>query len=201
MKLKYNKCDLMPKVVPEYKEIAKSKIIQAAIKVFSKKGYHGSKMDEIAEEVGVSKATLYTYFKSKEDILQAIWISSNQTLDFKKSFEGQDYQEVLEELYNIMSESSGIHLSFEITALSAHNENIKKINKKAYEEKMEALKRYLEIQQENGLIKKDINADVLTQILTALYTDVATQLLIGIDKTEVHKNWKKSVQFIFKIIK
>ena len=188
----------MPKVVPEYKEIAKFKIIQAAIKIFYKKGYHGSKMDEIAEEVGVSKATLYTYFKSKEDLLKAIWISSNQTLDFKKSFEGQDYPKVLEELYKMMSESSGMHLSFEITALSAHNENIKKINKEAYEEKMGALKAYLENQQENGLIRKDINADVLAQILTAIYTDVATQLLIGMDKTEVHENWEKSVNFIFK---
>lgn len=45
----------MPKVVPEYKELAKKKIIDAAYSIFYKKGYHGSTMDDISNEVGVSK--------------------------------------------------------------------------------------------------------------------------------------------------
>lgn len=189
----------MPKVVPEYKEIAKTKIIMAAIKVFTEKGYHGSTMDKIAKEVGVSKATLYTYFKSKEDILKAIWISSNQTLiDLQKSFGGRDYLEVLEEVYKMMSESPGLHLSFEMTALSSHNENIKKLNKEAYNEKLEGLKTFLQDQQNNRKIRDDLDASVLAQILTGLYTDAATQLLIGIDKANVHETWKKSVAAILK---
>lgn len=62
----------MPKVLPEYRELLKVKIIQAAVNIFSKKGYHGTNMDEIAREVGVIKATLYLYFENKLDILQAI---------------------------------------------------------------------------------------------------------------------------------
>ena len=93
----------MPKVVPEYKEIAKNKIIQAAIKIFSQKGFHKSTMDEIAREVGVSKGTLYTYFKSKEEILKEIWELNNQNiLDLKKTFKGYNCSEVLEELYRMM---------------------------------------------------------------------------------------------------
>lgn len=198
-KSKLIKSDIMPKVVPEYKEIAKNKIIMAAVKVFSKKGYHGSTMDEIAKEVGVSKATLYTYFKSKEDILKVIWISSNQTLIYiQKSFEGQNYLEVLEEVYNMMAESEGLSLSFEMTALSSYNENIKKLNKDAYNEKLEGLRAFLQDQQNKGKISDDLEAIILAQILTGLYTDAATQLLIGIDKDKVHENWKKSVTAIFK---
>ena len=187
----------MPKVVPEYKEIAKTKIIQVAAKVFSEKGYHGSTMDKIAKKVGVSKATLYTYFKSKEDILKVIWLLSNRTLiDIQKSFEGRDYLEVLEEIYKMMSESEGLHLSFEMTALSSHNENIKKLNKEAYNEKLEGLETFIQDQQNKGKIRDDLDATVLTHILTALYTDVATQLLIGIDKEKVHETWKKAVAAI-----
>lgn len=215
-KSKLIKSDIMPKVVPEYKEIARNKIVMAAVKVFSKKGYHGSTMDEIAKEVGVSKATLYTYFKSKEDILKVIWISSNQTLidsykienfvdpriydsrRIQKSFEGQNCLEVLEEVYNMMAESEGLSLSFEMTALSSYNENIKKLNKDAYNEKLEGLRAFLQDQQNKGKINDDLEADILAQILTGLYTDAATQLLIGIDKGKVHENWKKSVTAIFK---
>lgn len=184
----------MPKVVPEYKEIAKNKIIQAAIKIFSKKGFHKSTMDEIAKEVGVSKATLYTYFKSKEEILKEIWKLNNQNiLDLKKAFKEYDCSEVLEELYRMTTESLGLHLSFEITALSSQNEKIKKINKESYESKLESLTEFLKDQQEKGAIKKDIDAPILAQILTALYTDVATQLLIGIDNKKVHEKWTKSI--------
>lgn len=190
---------LMPKVLPEYKEIAKKKIIQAAIKIFYDKGYHGATMDEIAEDVGVSKATLYTYFKNKEDILKAIWVSSNQTLiGLQKSFEGRDYQEVLEELYRMISESPGLHLSFEVTALSSHNENIKKINKQLYDEKLKMLKSFLQDQQDKGTIRDDLNPDVLAQILTALYTDVAAQLLIGKDESRVHENWRELLSIVLK---
>ncbi len=184
----------MPKVVPEYKEIAKNKIIKAAIKIFTEKGYHGSTMDEIAKEVGVSKATLYTYFKGKEDILKVIWISLNQTLiDIQKSFEGYDYLEVLEEVYKMMSESEGLSLSFEMTALSSYNKNIKKLNKDAYNRKLEGLKTFLQDQQDKGKIRDDMEADILAQILTGLYTDAATQLLAGIDKAKVHETWKRSI--------
>lgn len=50
----------------------KKVIFEAAMKSFSKKGYHKSTMDEIAETAGVAKGTLYYHFKSKEDIFQFI---------------------------------------------------------------------------------------------------------------------------------
>ena len=49
----------MPKVVPEYKEVAKSKIVEAAREVFEKKGYHDSTMDDIVEK-SVSAKVLST---------------------------------------------------------------------------------------------------------------------------------------------
>jgi AcrR family transcriptional regulator len=184
----------MPKVVPEYKEIAKQKIIQASIKVFTEKGFQGATMDEIGEEIGVSKGTVYTYFNSKEELLKTIWKSSNQPLiEIKPKFEGCDYHEVLEELYRMVSESQALHLSFEISALSFHNEKLKKINRDVYKEKLEILTAILEDQQKKLIINNNLEASVLAQILTGIYTDVATQLLIGIDKTKVHENWKKSV--------
>ena len=57
----------MPKVVPEYKEEARKKIITAGHEVMSRKGYQATTMDDIARGVGVSKATLYLYFDSKDD--------------------------------------------------------------------------------------------------------------------------------------
>ncbi|MFX1537310.1 MAG: TetR/AcrR family transcriptional regulator, partial [Promethearchaeota archaeon] len=60
---------LMPKVVPEYKEQARKRIIIEALKVFSEKGYYRTKMKDIATNIGVSKAAIYQYFKTKNELL------------------------------------------------------------------------------------------------------------------------------------
>jgi len=49
-----------------------TKIIDAALKVFGEKGYYNATISEIAREAGVSEATIYEYFGSKEDLLFAI---------------------------------------------------------------------------------------------------------------------------------
>lgn len=43
-------------------------ILEAASKVFSNREYHQVLCDEIAEEAGVGKGTLYRYFPTKEDL-------------------------------------------------------------------------------------------------------------------------------------
>ncbi len=43
-------------------------IIQAALKVFGNKGFQSATMDEIAEEAGITKGTIYLYFPSKEEL-------------------------------------------------------------------------------------------------------------------------------------
>ncbi len=62
----------MPKVVREYKDQARHRIIEAAVQVLHRKGLAGITMDEIAREIGVSKGALYLYFPSKAQLLEAI---------------------------------------------------------------------------------------------------------------------------------
>lgn len=53
----------------------KSKILKAAEKLFSKKGFDGARVDEIAKQAGVNKALIYYYFDSKRDILDELFSS------------------------------------------------------------------------------------------------------------------------------
>jgi TetR/AcrR family fatty acid metabolism transcriptional regulator len=57
---------------PDVSEERKSQIIESAIKVFSRDGFAGARMDDVAAESGLSKGLLYWYFKSKEEIIIAI---------------------------------------------------------------------------------------------------------------------------------
>ena len=44
-------------------------IIEAAVRVFARKGYFNSRVSDVAREAGIAAGTIYLYFKTKEDIL------------------------------------------------------------------------------------------------------------------------------------
>jgi AcrR family transcriptional regulator len=51
-------------------EFRRSEILSAATKVFGVKGFDGTRVDDIAAEAGLAKATVYVYFESKDEIYE-----------------------------------------------------------------------------------------------------------------------------------
>lgn len=47
-------------------------VVAASAKVFRRRGFEGASLDEIAEELGMWKGSLYNYIKTKEDLLEAV---------------------------------------------------------------------------------------------------------------------------------
>ena len=54
-------------------EERRRQILAAAVRVFARSGYHGSRVGDIAEEAGVAHGLLYHYFSSKEEVLQTVF--------------------------------------------------------------------------------------------------------------------------------
>ncbi len=46
-------------------------ILDAAMRVFCRRGFHKTNLEEVAREAGISKGTIYLYFKNKEDLFIA----------------------------------------------------------------------------------------------------------------------------------
>lgn len=53
----------------EVRELKRRAALRVAARIFNEKGYHATSLDEIAEEIGVTKTALYYYFKNKEQLL------------------------------------------------------------------------------------------------------------------------------------
>jgi TetR/AcrR family fatty acid metabolism transcriptional regulator len=51
----------------------RDRILRAAIRIFSQKGYFNSKISEIARLAGVADGTIYLYFKNKDDLLISLF--------------------------------------------------------------------------------------------------------------------------------
>ena len=63
-------------------------ILDAAVRVFARKGYHTCRVGDIAEEAGVAHGLLYHYFRSKEELLETIFRETwRELLDAVQSVE------------------------------------------------------------------------------------------------------------------
>ena len=62
----------------------KDRITEAALRLFSEKGYLGASLSDIAKQVGISKAALYKHFASKQEILDHI-VARMDELDTERS--------------------------------------------------------------------------------------------------------------------
>ncbi len=56
----------------------KERILEEALKLFAQSGYMGASMNDIATNLGVTKAALYKHYKSKQEILDSIVEKMNQ---------------------------------------------------------------------------------------------------------------------------
>lgn len=54
----------------QLREERRRQILEAAMTVFSKKGFHAANVSDVAAEAGVSQGTIYWYFDSKDELLR-----------------------------------------------------------------------------------------------------------------------------------
>lgn len=73
----------MPLSKKQFEEIRKNKrkiILDAALEVFAKEGYHSSTVSTIAKKAGISQGLMYNYFKNKEELINELMIGMIETL-------------------------------------------------------------------------------------------------------------------------
>lgn len=186
----------MPKVVPEYKEQATRRILEAAQKVFSEKGYHEARMEDIAERVGVSKRTLYLYFKNKEELFAAIAAGAPQAMrQYLQSTLGNvSFSEMCQVFFDHVLDEPVTGLNYEIISAASRNPALKKTIRELYEKENEILVDFLESMKKKGGLQAGTDTSVLARVIIALYDGLIANLVIGVDKSEVRKAWLEATR-------
>ncbi|ROO88686.1 TetR family transcriptional regulator [Actinocorallia herbida] len=70
----------MPKVSDEHLEARRRQILDAATRCFARQGFHGTSMQDIFRESGLSAGAVYRYFPGKDDIVKAIVLNKRELL-------------------------------------------------------------------------------------------------------------------------
>lgn len=157
-------------------------------------------MDDIAREIGVTKATLYSYFDSKKDIFNIIATSANQKLreTLHTSLSNHDYVGAVEGIVTWKMDllKEFIHTSMDIVKLSPRDEDVTKILRDEREKDLAELQEFIQNQMDTKAIRSDLDAYIIANIVLALYWEMITQLYAGFDKEKVHETWSKSMTAI-----
>ncbi|WP_276661751.1 TetR/AcrR family transcriptional regulator [Syntrophomonas wolfei] len=84
----------------------KEKIKQAALAAFAQKGYEGATMQEIAEAVGINKASIYNHYKGKEDLFLAVYqdVARKYEKLLKRMIRDSENMEIRDKLLHMFKE-------------------------------------------------------------------------------------------------
>jgi len=83
------------------REKTRRAILAAAVELFARRGYSGTKTEEIARKAGISKGLIYAHFDAKQDILFAI-LQEQMIRVFPAMFREQDTRPPQERLLSIV---------------------------------------------------------------------------------------------------
>ena len=173
---------------PTLIEIHTESIMDAAEELFEEKGYYATSIDDIAYSTGISKSTLYVYFKSKQMIWDSIVCkymkllleTAKKTAESKGSFEDRYYKLCfdLEEQF----EAHPLFYKGTLGKISMDMEN--ELYKKIYEtgeEINEAIAVFIRSGIEEGAVRKDL--DIYPAVIM-MWSSISGIISMAIDKEE-----------------
>jgi AcrR family transcriptional regulator len=188
----------MPRIIQEYREEVKHKIVDAAFTLFTKKGYHATTMGEIAESLGVTKPALYRYFPGKEDLFAAVAEHARQELKgtLERSYAGRNIPEGSAALFDALVQyvPQFNTMYSEMLLLASRNERLRTVLTEDRIEDIRVIERFIASQQETGLVSSRLDPRVLAVACDALANGLLMDVMIGMDREEAKAVWIAAVE-------
>jgi AcrR family transcriptional regulator len=188
---------------PGYRDEVRKKIVQEASLLFMEKGYSATTMDDIAGCLGVTKASIYQYYKSKVDLFAASAEFQRQELAgiLEQSFEGREMMQGAAVLFDSLL--NYIHKSMEIyndvMAVAIHNESLRTILREDRYGDLAVIEQFINEQKKKGLIHSSIDSRTLAGACDALINGLMFDVMIGMDPAEAKRIWLDAVDDLLRV--
>lgn len=155
-----------------------NRIIEAAIKVFAKKGFFNAKISEIAKEANVADGTIYLYFKSKDDILIHLFEESMDRLikliqtELAKEDNPINKLKRFIQLHFTLVEDNP-HLAEVITVeLRQSNKFMKEYDNVKFRDYLNLISSVIREGQSQGMIRRDVKPAIIKRALFGALDEV-----------------------------
>lgn len=166
---------------PDVSEERRAQILDAALEVFARQGFHEARMDDIAQASGLSKGALYLYYKSKDAIIGAL-LTSIFNIAMRSSLtaareDGTIRDRILEITERFAGEidrfSRAVPVMLEFYAIAARDRTVRKYMGEIFEEYSALVARLLEQGMARGELRRGGDAHDLAVGLIAIWEGMA----------------------------
>lgn len=193
---------MSPKVTLEHEYEQRQRIMCAAARCFCRTGYHRATIQDVCDEASLSKGGLYTYFKSKEELLTSVLQESFTTTLRRAQAAAGSGRNALEKLDRVADavvegfrseEMTGLQspkLFLEIWAEASKNRALNTLYVDGYSRWRVFLTGLLREGIAEGIFKRDVDPDALVTILLAAFDGLT--LHEGV--TQMKVDWRHVVQ-------
>ena len=187
----------MPRIMHEYRDEVRKKIVHAAYSVFLRKGYHATTMGEIAESLGVTKPALYQYFPGKEDLYAAVAEHGREELAgiLERSYREGDLLDgsasLFDSLVSYVPQFNA--MNSELMLLATNNPRIREQLFRDRAEDLRVIERFITGQKKKGLVSASLDSRSLAVACDALISGLLTNVMVGMDPAEAKKTWLVAV--------
>ncbi len=175
-------------------------ILNAAKKVFQKKGMDGSRMQEIADKAGINKAMLHYYYRSKQLLFEAVLSSAFSLLAPQLSKVLNDDSSIKEKVkgftHNYISfiAKHPYLPNFVIQELNRDPKFFERLQRNAAFPTLEKFEKQVALEVEQGILKPIDGKQLFINLISLnIFPFVATPLIKGLLRID-DKGFKKIVE-------
>lgn len=189
----------MPKVVPEYKEEARRRIIEAAIAEADEKGFSNLKMENVASRLDISRATLYLYVKNREELISSALVFIRPWLSdiLRDAFSRDTFEDSFSVIFEkIIFPGDGTHMNavLELYAGAVRDDTLHEAVKENYSIIVGIIAGYLEEQKKVGRLSKDLDTDLSARITISIILGIKMGVAAGLGRDDAHRIWDAAVR-------
>jgi TetR/AcrR family transcriptional regulator, transcriptional repressor of aconitase len=175
----------MPKVSQAHLDSRRQELLDAATACFSRDGFHRTTMQDIVRQSGLSAGAFYTYFKSKEDMIEAI-ATGRQTRERElilAAGEAGDFITIFRQLVQDFAqtlldpdERQGRRLALQLWTEALRNPRILRTVRAGVDAPRKMLGKIVQAACSRGELPKHLDPDAMARVMIALFQGFALQL-------------------------
>ncbi len=184
----------------------REEILEAALDVFAEKGYHATKIADIAERLGIGHGTFYRYFKNKLDIFSSvadgIIAKVGQMVAQEQPDESHDVDSYRQQLYRIGQSLYDIFMEDVRMFKLVYYEilGVDPLLNKKLDDAMDLFDLYTEEYLKNGVnkgfLRPDLDTDILAKAINGMLFTASRSVIEAESSQKAFDRWVDSVTLL-----